>query len=477
MKILKKFPDTLSLIVLILLFVALLTWILPSGEFEREVIGTKSQVIPGTYKTVESNPQLLSVFTAPIKGFIHQAEVIAFIFLIGGAFFIINATGSINSALFKLLQLTSKKPFLERFVIPIIMTLFSLGGATFGMAEETLVFIMITIPLAIALGYDSIVGLSMAFIGAAVGFAGAFFNPFTVGIAQGIAGLPPFSGLGYRLIVWLVYTAVGIIYVSLYARKVKRRTVKEDTNVKAIEEIPFTGKRLTILFLLAFTIILLAIGVQQDNPEQLAQMPEWLRDIRINFISLGINDWYIIEIAGLFVALGFVSGIIYGFKISEIIDHFWNGAKEMLIPALLIAFARGILVIAEDGKIIDTILYYVSDAASDLSPMISAQIMLFVQGFINTFVPSGSGQAALTMPIMAPLADVLGVTRQTAVLAYQFGDGITNMIIPTSAVLMGVLEIGKIDYKRWFKFILPLVIILYLISMVLLAVAVSINWQ
>lgn len=482
----KKFPDTLTLIFILLLFATVLTWFIPAGEFDRAKINGKDAVVPGSYHEVEQSPQHIQVFIAPIKGFIAQAEVIGFIFLIGGVFFIINSTGAINAGLFKIIDLSKNSPTLKAFVIPLLMTFFSIGGATFGMAEETLVFIMMTIPLAIALGFDSIVGLSIAFVGAALGFAGAFFNPFTVGVAQGIAELAPFSGLSYRLIVWLVYTAVGILYVFVYARRVEKDFSKslvgkidygKDLTDTPAADKNFNTKRILILGLLFLSIIALAIGVQQDNPAQLASLPYFLRNFREFFIGFGMNDWYIIEISALFLGLGLLTGLIYGYNAQTMVNHFWEGCKEMVIPAVLVAFARGILVIAEDGKIIDTVLFWISEGAEDLPAMISVQIMFLVQGLINTFIPSGSGQAALTMPIMAPLADVLGFSRQTAVLAFQFGDGITNMIIPTSAVLMGVLQIAKIPFNKWFKFILPLVIILYLVSMILLAIAVSINYS
>lgn len=466
----KKFPDTLVIIFSFMILFIILTWIVPAGEFDRELVNGKNVIIPNTYHKVEQSPKLIELFIMPIKGFVSAAEIIGFILIVGGVFTIINYTGAINAVLFKIIKASKTNPTLKKMVIPIIMFFFSLGGATFGMAEETLVFIMITIPLCISLGYDSIVGVSVAFIGAAGGFAGAFFNPFTIGIAQGIAEIPIFSGWEFRVLVWFIFTLAGILYVSYYARKVEKDPITSlvgdieyDDKVMNLEEqdLQLNGRRIAILGLFAFSILLLVVGVQTKP-----LIFDWL------------SNWYIEEISALFLALGIASGLIYGIGPSKMVSYFGEGARDMAMAALIVGFAKSIILIGEEGKIIDTILYSVSTLGEDLPNYISVQLMFVVQTGINFFVPSGSGQAALTMPLMAPLSDILGISRQTAVLAYQFGDGITNMIIPTSAVLMGVLQIAKIPYDKWFKFILPLVVILSIIAMILLMIPVLFfNWQ
>lgn len=466
----KKFPDTLVIIFSFMILFIILTWIVPAGEFDRELVNGKNVIIPNTYHKVEQSPKLIELFIMPIKGFVSAAEIIGFILIVGGVFTIINYTGAINAVLFKIIKASKTNPTLKKMVIPIIMFFFSLGGATFGMAEETLVFIMITIPLSISLGYDAIVGISVAFVGAAVGFAGAFFNPFTIGIAQGIAEIQIFSGWEYRIFVWLIFTLAGILYVSYYARKVEKDPIKSlvgdieyDDKVMNLEEqdLQLNGRRIMILCLFGFAILLLILGVQQEP-----LVFDWL------------SKWYIEEISALFLALGIASGLIYGIGPSKMVSYFGEGAREMAMPALIVGFAKSIILIGEEGRIIDTILFSVSNLGENLPNYVSVQIMFFMQTGINFFVPSGSGQAALTMPLMAPLSDILGISRQTAVLAYQFGDGITNMIIPTSAVLMGVLQIAKIPYDKWFKFILPLVVILSIIAMILLMIPVLFfNWQ
>jgi uncharacterized ion transporter superfamily protein YfcC len=415
-------------------------------------------VVPGSYERVEAQPQGIGdFFMAPIKGFVSAAQIIAFVFLVGGAFSMLNRTGAVDAGLQQIIRRSQSNPGMKKWVIPIVMTLFSVCGATFGMSEEVLVFVLITIPLAIALGYDLITGVAISFIGAGAGFAGAFLNPFTIGIAQGIAELTPFSGMGYRLIVWFIMTAIVIIYVYRYAAKLEKDPTLSPVyhiqkgggaffNQKQAS-IPFTGRRKMTLMILLLVLLVLIFGVSK-----------W--------------GWYIDEITGLFVAMGICVAIVGQLSMDEALDSFKEGAKEMLVPAIVIALAKGLIVVASDGRIIDTILYAISNGAQSLPKGVSVEIMFILQSFLNFFVPSGSGQAALTMPIMAPLSDLLGISRQVAVLAFQFGDGISNLIIPTSGVTMGVLAIAKIPYNIWLKWMMPLFVILTIAAMILLVLPV-----
>lgn len=453
MKLFKKFPDTLTIILCISIVFIIMTWVIPSGEFSKEIIDGKEVVVAGSYKPTEAKPQGLGAFlTAPIKGFASASFVIAFVFLVGGAFSILNHTGAINAGLFTIIKLSRKKPQYKRFIIPVITALFSLAGATFGMSEEILVFILITIPLANALGYDAMIGAAIPILGTGVGFAGAFTNPFTIGIAQGIAQIPVFSGMEYRLLVWVILTTIACIAISRYAQKIEKNPKKsllygeivhENKQVNQ-EEIPeLTTRRRFVLLALLLAIIILIYGVNE-------------------------YEWYINEIAGLFIGLGITAAIIYNMPISKAINAFVQGAKEMMVAALVIGMAKGLLVIAQDGKIIDTMLNSIALVAANTPKVVSVELMLLFQSCLNFFIPSGSGQAALTMPIMAPLSDLLGISRQVAVLAFQIGDGLTNMIVPTSGVTMGALSIAKIPYNKWLKWIFPTVIILFISSMLLL---------
>lgn len=452
MKLFQKFPDTLLILLAILCVFTLLTWIVPAGEFDRAELNGRTVVVPNSYHAVPAQPQGVGAFLmAPIKGFEAAADIIAFVLMVGGSFAMLTRTGAIDAGLHRMIHLTQEQPSLRQFIIPLLMVLFSLGGATFGMSEEVLVFVLITIPMAKALGYDAITGIAIAFVGAGAGFAGAFLNPFTVGIAQGIAELPPFSGFGYRMVVWTVMTLIVIVFVMRYARRIYQVPTPETLQNTAVEP---TGsfpvldfrKRLILIFLL-LTLVMLVIGANR-----------W--------------GWYIHEITALFLAMGTGAAIIGQLSVSDAIDAFKSGTKDMLTPVLIIALARALIVVAGDGKVVDTLLNNLASAADGLPQVVSVQVMFFLQSALNFFVPSGSGQAALTMPIMAPMSDLLGISRQVAVLAFQLGDGLSNMIIPTSGVTMGVIAIADIPYDRWFKWMLPLFLILTLAGMVLLALPV-----
>lgn len=450
----KKIPHTLIIVSVILIIFLLLTWIIPAGEFQRHDLNGRQVVVPGTYHYVDPSPQgMMELFTAPIRGMISAAQIIAFVLLIGGAFGIVNKTGAINAGLSGILEMTRKNPAIKKFIIPIIMFLFSLAGASFGMCEEVMVFILITIPLAIAMGYDSLTGIAIPFIGAASGFAGAFSNPFTIGIAQGIAEIPVFSGWEYRLVVWVILMATAIAFVMWYARRIEKNPEKslvyeidrkrDLTAYHSAEDLAFTLKRKLVLAIFFGSIVMLIVGVN-------------------------IWDWYINEIAGLFIAMGLLAAIFSGLKANTAVGAFLEGARDMMTAAMVIGLTRGMLIVATDGKIIDTILAGIAGSMDQFPKVVSVQFMFLFQGVMNFFVPSGSGQAALTMPLMSPLSDLIGITRQTAVLAYQLGDGLFTNIFPTSGVTMGILAIGNIPYDKWIRFMLPLSLIFLIMGCLLL---------
>jgi len=450
----KKFPDAITIIMAIMVVFVILTWIIPAGEFDYNVINGRQIVVPGSYHKVEATPQgIFDILLAPIKGFTQAALIIGFCFLVGGAFGVLNRTGAIDAGLFYIIEKTKHNRKSKKGVIVLLMILFSICGATFGMSESVLVFIMLTIPLAIAMGYDSIVGISISFLAAGVGFAGALTNPFTIGIAQGIAEISLFSGWEYRLLLWFVFTLTAIIFVLFYIRKIEKSPAaspvfhldkKRDlTEFEQNSKPEFQLRHRVVLILLLISLTLIIIGSNK-----------W--------------SWYINEIAALFIGLAIVSAIFFRLSASETVDAFIAGAKDMVMAGIVIGLAKGLLVIASDGKIIGTMLHYLSGIAENMHKVFAVQFMFVFQGILNFFVPSGSGQAALTMPIMAPLSDLLGVTRQTAVLCFQLGDGIFNMIIPTSGVTMGVLSIAKIPYNKWAKWVFPFILILTVLSLLLL---------
>ncbi|MCD6659775.1 MAG: YfcC family protein, partial [Lentimicrobium sp.] len=285
----QKFPEAITIILIIMVVFMALTWIIPAGEFQYEVVNGRNYLIPGSFRFTEISPQgPASFLMAPIKGFVQAGLIIGFCFLVGGSFGILNKTGAIDAGLFEMLRRTSGKKSSRKMVIVLMMLIFSVCGATFGMSESVLVFIMITIPMARAMGYDSITGLSVSFLAAGVGFAGALTNPFTIGIAQGIAGLPIFSGWEYRLLVWLVFTTAAIVFVLVYIRKIEKDPSKspvyeldaqaESSSVKQ-DEIPFNFSRKVVVILLFLVLGLIIYGSNR-----------W--------------KWYINEISAVFLALG-----------------------------------------------------------------------------------------------------------------------------------------------------------------------------
>ncbi len=447
----RKPVDALFLVFLVLIFITLLTYIIPAGEYERIEIDGKSVLNPEVFQTLEQHAvSPFRMFSSLVDGFVQAGNVIAFVFLIGGAFGILHRTGALESGLHQVVQLAFRRPRLRYQLIALLMIFFSLAGNTFGMAEEVLVFILITIPLARQLKLDPMVAVAIPFIGAGAGFAGAAFNPFTVGIAQGIAEVTPFSGAGYRMIIWVVFTAIAVAFTLLYVRKIERNPSlalafpKESGEQVSSPEFSTARKLILVLFVLSLAVLMYGVAKL---------------------------DWYISEIAALFVIFGLLAGLIKRLSISDVTEGFTEGAKDMLHAALIIGLARAVMVVAEEGYIIDSILYALSGLTGDMPKWMAVQSMFVLQGVINFFVPSGSGQAALTMPVMAPLSDLLGISRQTAVLAYQFGDGIFNLIIPTSGVTMGVLSLAGIPFKSWFRWAGKLVLWLSLAAMLFLGIA------
>jgi uncharacterized ion transporter superfamily protein YfcC len=455
--------NTLVMIYAIVVIVAALTWIVPGGEYKRELKDGKTLVIAQSFAYTEHQPQGFgAVLMAPLKGFVQAAQIIAFLFVIGGTFNVVQSTGAITASVQRMAYFFSRKPQLQKYFIPATMLVFSLAGTLFGMCEETMPFVPIFIPLALSLGYDSMVGTAIPFLGAAAGFAGAVFNPFTVGIAQGIAELPLYSGMAYRLLVWVLSTVFMIFFVMRYANKIKKQPAlspvyeldqERRRNLHLTQQAPVAWEARHLWVLLAFllALALLVFGVLKYS-------------------------WYINEIGALFLGLGIVAGMAGRLSVSETTDSFKAGARDMMGVAFIIACARAILVVATDGKILDVMLYHLAGIIFHLPRIVAAQAMFVTQGVINFFVHSGSGQAALTMPIMAPLADVVGITRQTAVLAFVFGEGWINPILPTSGVTMGVLGLAAIPWEKWAKWLLPIQIFFLLLALLLLIPPVIFNW-
>lgn len=456
-----KVPHTYVILFSVMLIMVILTYIVPAGEFNRyedETTG-RTLVDADSFHYVEQSPITpFGLMEAVPKGLEESAQIIFFIFIVGGAFQIITATGTIESGVGNLAKKLDGK---EKWMIPIFVLIFSIGGITFGMSEEVIVFVPIGIALARALGFDAITGTAMISLGAATGFSAAVMNPFTIGVAQGIAELPLFSGALLRIAILIVMLITTTIYIIRYGEKIKR-----DPSASVVSELEEEEKDKTIdinnltTMTSKHSLILLVIG--------------------LGFLAITVGvfklDWYISEIGSTFLAMGIISGLIGGLGPSKIAEEFVDGAKGLAFGALVVGIARGILVVMTEGMIMDTVVHGLSNMIKILPRAIAVFGMYIVQIIINFFIPSGSGQAAVTMPIMTPLADLLGITRQTAVLAFQFGDAFTNSIIPTSGSLMACLSIGNIPYEKWFKFIWPLMLIWISIGGVFLMIAHAISY-
>jgi uncharacterized ion transporter superfamily protein YfcC len=459
-----RLPHTLILIYLMVVAAAVATWIVPGGQYQRVEQNGRTVPVADSFQFVDHKPQGLgALFVSPIQGFVQASAIIAFVLIMGGVFTVVQKTGAIDAGIGGLAGRFGRSRTLRALFIPVTMIVFSLGGAVFGMCEEAMPFVLVFVPLAVSLGYDRIVGTAIPFVGAAAGFAGAFFNPFTVGIAQGIAGLPLYSGLAYRLVVWAIGTAIAIVFVTRYANRVRKDarkslTYEEDAEFRqaavaptgASERTPMTGSHKAVLLLFLAGMVLLVFGILKLK-------------------------WYINEIAGLFLALGILAGLVGRLKSDDMARAFVDGAKDMVNTAFIIGIARALLIVATDGRIMDTLLHAMAGSIAHVHPVFSAQLMFAGQCVINFFVHSGTAQAALTMPIMAPLGDLVGITRQTSVFAFQLAEYI-NPILPTSGVTMGVLGLAKMRWEKWAKWFLPLMAAWVVFALLALIPAVLTKW-
>ena len=524
----KRIPHTFTIVFSLILFAALLTWIIPGGEYVRESVSvtradggvsTREVVRSDSFHFVDRQPQTWQVFSSLFSGFCDKADIIIFILMVGGAFWILNNSHAIDIGVMAFLRRVQRlnryrlfrRIGVENVIITLIMVMFSLFGAVFGMSEETIAFVVIFVPLAISMGYDSIVGVCMCYVAAHVGFAGAMLNPFTIGIAQGIAGLPIFSGIEYRFVCWVVLTVIGIAFVLLYAGRVKRHPEKspvykldvywrDRAAQQAGTQIEYHTPRVAWVVYILLGIVLVWCAVRFPSTtitigRGSAQI--WLMPVlaglyllagffalrrsvhfyilvlllfTICYLVVGVMgyDWYVMEISALFLAMGLLSGIADGQRADDIAKLFLAGCKDILSAALVVGLASGIIFILRDGKVIDTILYGLTRSLAQAGEVTSMGVMYLFQTLLNVIMPSGSAKAALTMPIMTQFADLTSISRQAVVLAFQFGDGFTNMLTPTSGVLIGCLGVAKIPYATWLKWVWKFILFLIVIGFLLI---------
>lgn len=470
-----RIPHVFALLTLVIGVFSVLSYAIPSGTFDRAEVTlangmTRNLVVPGSFTTLDKHvtawgavfggevpegqaaPVSLWGFLSAIpRGMEAAADIIFFIFVLGGVFGILRETGTITAALGAL-----TRRFADRgpLLVGIVMVLMGIGGSTLGMGEEFIPLVPIFLVMSERLGYDRMFGLAIVVLSAGIGFAAATTNPFTVAIAQSIAELPLNSALGFRLTFFAVAMATTIAYVLRYGAKVKADPSASlahdlpDLDLDAQATEPFAARHGLILGsgLAIFGLIL--YGTQH-----------W--------------HWWMAEMGGGFLLMAYVAAALGRLSLDRTTQAAVKGMEEMVVAALVVGFARGIVVVLEDASILDSLVYFAAAGLDGLPPMVAAQGMLLFQSGLNLFVPSGSGQAAVTMPLMAPLADLLGLTRQTAVFAFTCGDGFSNMVIPTSGSLMAMLLMARVPYERWLRFALPLFLILMGWSMVFLAAAVG----
>lgn len=456
-----RFPHVYILLSLLVILAYAATFVVPSGTFERvkDPATNRTVVQAGSYHIVEKAP--LSIMDLPmslVTGLQRSANIIFFVFLIGGSFQIITRTGIFDA----LTQTISRKVGNKGTVaIPIIAVFFSILGFTMGASQEVMIFVPVGIAIARTLGFDAMVGVAMMQLGAMCGFTAGLFNPFNVGVAQGLAGLELYSGLWLRAVCLLIFLAITITYIVRYAIRVRHDPdysycraleIEEYGQTAKVEDIKFTGRHKIILAFVTFGFVLMLWGIREKG-------------------------WFINEMSAVFFSMGVISGFLGGLRPNEIAEEFAIGTRALTFGALIIGFATALIVILEKGVILDTIVNGVFGVVSLLPGPLQIVGIYISQIVINFFIISGTGQAAVVMPILVPLGDLLELSRQSMVLAFQLGDGFTNSFFPTSGTLMAVLSIAKIRYEDWVRFVWPLMAVFTVVCGVIVLFSVMVGYQ
>lgn len=454
-----RVPHTLVLMFAMMVVALLLTWVLPAGSFETATNDHGREMVqPGTFGLIDDARTLppWSLFTTVPRAMADVQGIIFFVLLIGGSLAVIRQTGAIEAFLGAVLRRLGNNAF---WLISAGIFLFAAASATLGMAEEYIPLAAILIALCVAMRMDTVAAIGIMVVGYGVGYGATIMNPFTLIIAQNIAELQPASGMGYRAFIFWPFLAIGIHHVWSYARRVQADPTRslvhgiESAQPPRESELPaLTGRRKAVLGVTLLALAGLVYGIIE-------------------------HGWYLVELGAVFIALAIAVALIDRMSFDRLAINFSNGAAELAGTAILIGFARSIGLILEDGQVLHTIVHGLSAPLTELPPELSAVGMLGIQSIMNIFVSSGSGQAYLTMPLMAPIGDLVGLSRQISVLAYQFGDGFMNMIVPTNPVLMGILGLAGIPYDRWFRFIFPLILKLLALAAVFMVVAVQIGYS
>ena len=455
----KKFavPHVYILLLALVVICSILSYIIPAGQYDMMDVDGRQVVDASTYHAIEKTPiTLMQMLTSITRGLQGSAQIIFFIFIVGGAIAVIQSTGALEAGIGRVATLLRGKDIL---IVPIAMGLFALGGALFGMGEECIPLVPIFVSLCLAMGYDSITGAALVLCGGAIGFAGEMMTPFALQVAQSIAGLPSLSGLWFRAIMFTVFLIITVAWVMRYALKVRKnpslssmhdfdRTREDLLNLSQLP--PFGKREQGILLVFGLTIVVMVVGVLK-------------------------YEWYMDEISAAFIACAVICAVIGRVGFNKFAEELGKGMADIASGALVVGFARAIVIILEEGNILHVILHSAAGMLEALPSALSAVGMYIFQCLLNFVVVSGSGQAAVSMPIMAPLADLVDVTRQTAVVAFSVGNGLSNILTPVSGVLMASLALAKIPWEKFAKWLLPLIGIQYLIGAIFVIIAQSIE--
>ena len=457
-----KLPHVFVILFFLVAVAAVLTWIIPAGEFDYEAVdvnGTvRNLVVPGSFHYVEdANPaSVLDFFSSFHRGLISGADVMMLIFIVNGAFSMVIKTGSFNAMMGALLRKFDGR---EKILVPIFYLFFAICASLFGMWNDFNGLIPIMVGMGIALGYDAMFGFAIVLLGIGVGFAAALMNPYTIVVAQSIAGIPIYSGMGVRVAIFVVFSAVSLWWIFRYGKKIKADPSK---SLMSGEESLFSFEK-----------------------EELKKLPMGKKEIATFVVILACLVWIFYgflkqgwgntELTGVFLLMGVVVAAIFRWSPDKIAKEFIAGCKDIVFGAMIVGVAKAVLIIMQDGKIVDTIIYFLSSLLEGMPPIISAVGMLIMQTLINFVIPSGSGQAATIIPLVAPLGDLMGLSREVTVLAFQFGDGFSNLLWPTCNIAIGC-GIAGVPLNKWWKFFLPLYGIFFLIQIIFVCGAVILGF-
>lgn len=447
-------PHVFTLLLLIITVCTILTYVIPAGQYDTYIDDNgRELLVDGSYHRIDRTPvSVLGALMSVQEGIIETAGIAAFIFIVGGAFGVIGHTKAIEAGMGIIIKKTTKR---QGLLIPVMIFIIGFGAGSFGMFEECLVLIPFLIPICIAMGYDSITGLAVAMVGTSSGYAGSYISPYNVGVSQSIAGLPLYSGLGFRLIILVVMLTIASIYVGVYAHRVKQEPTRslmyefdrqrdEKINLEDLPELTLTRK--LVLITMGITFLLLVVGVLR-----------W--------------GWYINELSGLFLGMGIVVGFIAQVGFDQFGVLFARGIVDFAVGALVVGFARGILIVLEGGNILHTILFAASGLISALPSAFTIVGMYVFQNFLNLFVNSATGQAAVSLPVLLPLGDMVGITRQVTCIIFQIGNGLSNILVPTCGTFMVSLSMAKVPYGKWVKWVVPMLLMQFAAGIILVLIA------